>query len=77
MVYKNGKISVSEWGKPRQIMVQDVQNVYLEDKWRPRANENNAFLTTAFTQSIFRRQPLNTKKQKNKYQSKQYGHFQT
>jgi len=64
VVYKNGKISVSEWGKPRQIMVQDVQNVYLEDKWRPRANENNAFLTTAFTQSIFRRQPLNTKKAK-------------
>lgn len=45
-----------EWGKPRVIHAKGLaENVFLEDKWRPRDNENNAFLSTAFTESIFKR----------------------
>ncbi|MBK9737393.1 MAG: 4-alpha-glucanotransferase [Saprospiraceae bacterium] len=61
IVLKNGTPSLKEWGKPRFIEITHSLNTYLEDKWRARANEDNAFLSTAFTKSIFRRNLLKDK----------------
>lgn len=64
-IYNNGKKSHNEWGKPRQLNITSDRNIYVEDKWRQRANENNAFLATAFTKSIFRR-PAQTPEKSSK-----------
>ena len=61
ILLKNDQIILSEWGKPRWIPL-DFQDVFAEDKWRPRANQENAFLSTAFTKSIFRRHTSDTHK---------------
>ena len=56
ILLKDGVERHKEWGKPRLIHTKGLaENVFLEDKWRPRDNENNAFLSTAFTESIFKR----------------------
>ncbi|HMR89915.1 MAG TPA: 4-alpha-glucanotransferase, partial [Saprospiraceae bacterium] len=56
ILLKDGVESLKEWGKPRVLSTKGLsENVFLEDKWRPRDNENNAFLSTAFTESIFKR----------------------
>lgn len=53
---REGVLKQKEWGKPRVLSTKGLsENVFLEDKWRPRDNENNAFLSTAFTESIFKR----------------------
>ena len=54
-LFKNGDVFTKEWGKVRTLKSGKSGQVYLLDKWRPRANENNSFLTTAFTESIFKR----------------------
>lgn len=64
-MFNNGKKSQTEWGKPRQLNITSDRNIFVEDKWRQRANENNAFLTTAFTKSIFGR-PAQTPKKSNR-----------
>ena len=56
ILLKNDTIHLGEWGKPRVLNTRNLaDNVFLEDKWRPRDNENNAFLSTAFTEAIFKR----------------------
>ena len=53
---KNEEIHQKEWGKPRILNTKGLlENIFLEDKWRPRDSENNAFLSTAFTEAIFKR----------------------
>lgn len=67
VLFKNDTIILREWGKDRSINGPAPGNYYIEDKWRPRADEANAFLSTAFTKSIFRREitePANKKSQK-------------
>lgn len=61
VLLKDGEITVSEWGKPREILFYKY-DVVLKDSWRSRANINNAFLSSAFTKAIYRRVPKNTKK---------------
>ena len=56
ILLKNEVIILKEWGKNRKLQGPGSGHVYLEDRWRPRANEANAFLSTAFTKSIFRRE---------------------
>jgi len=55
-VFKDGQVIHKEWGPPRTIEKPGSGEVFMEDKWRPRANEKNAFLSTAFTKAIFRRE---------------------
>ncbi len=54
-VFQEEKIIEKEWGKSRQLHVRQSSNIFIEDKWRSRSDENNAFFSTAFTQAIFRR----------------------
>ena len=68
-LYKNGSILTIEWGKERILRPVKSGQIYIEDKWRPRAEENNAFLSTAFTESIFRRLETNTSEKKKQTQS--------
>lgn len=55
LLYKNVDIVSREWGEQRSIGTGKAKNVFVEDQWRSRENENNAFLSTAFTKSIFLR----------------------
>ena len=55
VLFSGGNTSIAEWGHPRQLNITSDTNIFVEDKWRQRANENNAFLTTAFTKSVFKR----------------------
>lgn len=67
ILFKNEIIFQKEWGKNRVLSDVASGDIYIEDKWRPRANEYNAFLSTAFTKSIFRREHqevVQTKQQK-------------
>lgn len=46
-----------EWGAPRSLVVpQNSGNIFVQDKWRPRNDERNAFFSSAFTKAIFRRE---------------------
>ena len=65
VLFSSGNKSITEWGHPRQLNITSDSNIIVEEKWRQRANENNAFLTTAFTKSIFRR-PIKTHPKSNK-----------
>ena len=55
ILFKDGEIVLKEWGKKRVVKSEKTGQLYLQDKWRPRAREMNSFLSTAFTESIFRR----------------------
>lgn len=66
ILLKDKSILFTEWGKYRKTTPSKITDFILEDKWRPRANENNAFLSTAFTASIFRRTNPDTLKKKSK-----------
>lgn len=59
-VFKDDRMVLREWGAPRTIEKPGPGEVFMEDKWRPRENEKNAFLSTAFTKSIFRREVKTT-----------------
>ena len=46
----------TEWGSTRSFTVPaSGKNVFIQDKWRPRSDERNAFFSSAFTEAIFRR----------------------
>ncbi|MGB4959902.1 MAG: 4-alpha-glucanotransferase, partial [Saprospiraceae bacterium] len=55
ILLKNEKIVGREWGHHRSIESTSEENKHIKDHWRPRANENNAFLSSAFTDVIFHR----------------------
>ena len=61
VLVKDGEITLSEWGKPREILF-DKFDVVLKDSWRSRDNINNAFLSSAFTKAIHKRVPKKSKK---------------
>lgn len=47
---------IAEWGAYRQLQVDDsFTSLYVEDYWRPQANEGNAFFAAAFADVIFKR----------------------
>jgi len=68
------KSSMPEWGPDRFIYLENVVNeyVYVNDYWRSRSNENNAFLTSAFTKAIFRRTSSSKKSKKKKSKNANY-----
>jgi 4-alpha-glucanotransferase len=70
ILLKDGNVAITEWGTYRNITPQKGVNTLIEDKWRPRANENNAFLSTAFTDSIFRRSGNTITKKSSKTSTK-------
>jgi 4-alpha-glucanotransferase len=61
VILSEGKVNLSEWGKYRKLDVFDGINLFAEDSWRPRANENNVYVSTAFSEAIFRRKINKTK----------------
>lgn len=66
VVIRDGQIIHMEWGKYRKIVSSKATETILDDKWRSRTNENNAFLATAFTESIFRRPKVQPSKKTSK-----------
>ncbi len=55
-VFKNEAVILREWGAHRTTESPGAKGeVLMEDKWRARDNEKNAFLSTAFTKAIFKR----------------------
>lgn len=56
-VLQNGNPFIKEWGANRHFAADSsVKNTFVQDKWRPRNNERNAFFSSAFTQAIFKRE---------------------
>lgn len=50
----------AEWGKYRKVKLTKTRETISYDKWRDRANENNAYLSTAFVDAIFKRKHLSS-----------------
>ncbi|MBC7886006.1 MAG: 4-alpha-glucanotransferase, partial [Saprospiraceae bacterium] len=55
IIVDNEGLSLREWGNARIISPGENKNVFIEDQWRSRDNENNAFFSSAFTEAIFKR----------------------
>jgi 4-alpha-glucanotransferase len=55
---------VYEWGKHRITKPKQATEIFIQDQWRPRENEKNIFLSTAFVNSIFKRNIVQTKDSK-------------
>ncbi len=45
----------SEWGGDRLLSLTTCENIFLEDQWRSRDTIDNSFLSSAFTEAIFKR----------------------
>jgi 4-alpha-glucanotransferase len=56
VLYSGGKLNRAEWGDVRNIVLPGKDIMYFEDEWRERDSINNAFITSAFTQAIFKRE---------------------
>jgi len=53
----------TEWGKMRIFNLFKKKNFYLEDAWRARKNHENTFLSSAFTNAIFKRNTIQSSKE--------------
>jgi 4-alpha-glucanotransferase len=65
VIVEQTKTVLTEWGATRSFTVPaSGKNVFIQDKWRPRSDERNAFFSSAFTEAVFRRvkSPTNIKK---------------
>jgi 4-alpha-glucanotransferase len=71
ILFNNRIPSVEEWGKYRQVNIVSKSSCFLYDAWRPRADQNNALLSAAFTQAIFRRDKSPVQKTKSENASVQ------
>lgn len=59
ILLKQDNIVLKEWGEYRNVSVPaSGKNVFIQDKWRPRDDERNAFFSSAFTKAIFRRDAI-------------------
>ena len=60
VILKDNVLTRAEWGKYRKVKLKKTQETIAYDKWRDRANENNAYLSTAFVDAIFKRNQHNS-----------------
>jgi len=51
-----GKVFKNEWGDYRNVSINGVNNIFLEDQWKSRDEIANAFLSSAFKEAIFKRE---------------------
>lgn len=63
VILKNNQIAYREWGKPRSLYTASKREIFVEDGWRARNLESNAYLSTAFTEAICKRPDTKEKKQ--------------
>lgn len=69
VVFSNDQVVRTEWGGFRKFSLGSQDCTFLEDEWRARDTTSNAFLTSAFTQAIFKRVSTHIKPQALKPQN--------